>query len=487
MNAETRVDLHAHSSLSDGAFTPEALADRMHASGVAIASLTDHDRLDGLTAFQERLERHGVGFIPGVEISARHLGREVHLLGFGFRPGDPALTGALHALRQSRRPALQNLQQSAQQGARYLDWETGDKEGDLPAQTAIDLLHGAGGKAFLAHPRVLGSDLDGLCRELKAIGLDGLEAYYGPYSTDERESLAQLADRHGLLVSGGTDWHGDEGQGPGIEMPHDRWRAFLEAVCFQSPPQGERSMTAPAPATPAARGRWLRFGARFVLPSLLALGLFIAAFFAVLLPMFEGTLMERKRELIRELARSAVSIAADREREVREGRLGDRQARDQAKARIGALRYGREGKDYFWIQDLGPRMVMHPWRPDLDGHDLSEFKDARGQRLFVAFADLVREKGEGYAPLRLAMERRPEAPGAEGILRARVRALGLGDRHGHVHRRRARRDPAPGARHPRAEHRHRAPRGGLSRLAGVAEPSPRARTHPIGRSAARIP
>ena len=60
------------------------------------------------------------------------------------------------------------------------------------------------------------------------------------------------------------------------------------------------------------------------------------------------------------------------------------------------MRYGREGKDYFWIQDLQPKIVMHPYRKDLDGQDVSDFRDARGVRIFVEFADLVRRQQEGY-------------------------------------------------------------------------------------------
>ncbi|MBN8217272.1 MAG: cache domain-containing protein [Spirochaetes bacterium] len=399
MNPATRVELHCHSDLSDGSLSPEALAERVIAAGAGAASLTDHDQIEGLPAFQKCLERHGVGFIAGVEISASHGGREVHLLGYGFNPLDEALAGALAAHRQTRRSASGTLQKSAQQGARYAEWEGGGLGGGLAAARAIRLVHDAGGKAFLAHPLALGKEESALhewCRDLKGLGLDGLEVFYGPYPPQAIEMLRRLAESHGLLMSGGTDWHGGESVEPGVEIPHPRWLEFIRGCCFASPPPDRTTLAAPAAVAPP-RSRRTRFGLRFVLPSLLALGLFAAGLFAVLLPAFEDILLERKRELIRELTRSARSIAEDREREVREGRLGPREAREQAKARIAALRYGREGKDYFWIQDLRARMVMHPWRPDLDGRDLSEFRDARGHRIFVAFADLVRERGEGYA------------------------------------------------------------------------------------------
>ncbi|MCX7934911.1 MAG: cache domain-containing protein, partial [Planctomycetota bacterium] len=133
-----------------------------------------------------------------------------------------------------------------------------------------------------------------------------------------------------------------------------------------------------------------------VMPAVAAICLFVAALFGVLLPAFERSLLERKRELIRELTRSARSILAEYEREERAGRLTRAEAQALAKERIAGLRYGREGKDYFWLQDLHPRMVMHPYRPDLNGQDLSDFRDLRGARIFVEFADLVRQKGGGY-------------------------------------------------------------------------------------------
>ena len=77
--------------------------------------------------------------------------------------------------------------------------------------------------------------------------------------------------------------------------------------------------------------------------------------------------------------------------EVAEGRL-----QSDSAAIIGALRYGPENKDYFWINDLHPTMVMHPYKPQLDGKDLTESKDPNGKKLFVEFANVCREKGEGF-------------------------------------------------------------------------------------------
>jgi PAS domain S-box-containing protein len=135
---------------------------------------------------------------------------------------------------------------------------------------------------------------------------------------------------------------------------------------------------------------------RIIFPSLPAIVLFVAAIWGMILPSFERILIERKRDTILELTHSALSILASYERDERAGLLTRRQAQQMAKSRIEALRYGQEGKDYFWIQDMHPHVIMHPYRPDLNGRDVSEFTDPRGVRIFVEFADLVRRKQKGY-------------------------------------------------------------------------------------------
>ena len=135
---------------------------------------------------------------------------------------------------------------------------------------------------------------------------------------------------------------------------------------------------------------------RIFLPTLIVIALFLAMIWGIILPSFEQTLLDRKRELIRELTNSAWSILASYERDEQSGLLTREQAQALAITRIEALRYGPEGKDYFWIQDMQPRMIMHPYRDDLNGQELLNFTDPRGVPIFVEFADLVRRAGEGY-------------------------------------------------------------------------------------------
>jgi PAS domain S-box-containing protein len=143
--------------------------------------------------------------------------------------------------------------------------------------------------------------------------------------------------------------------------------------------------------------RW-RLGAilRLVLPSVLTIVLFTGALFAVILPAVEKAFVDRKREMIRELTQAAWDTLAFYRTQEKSGRLTENQAREQAKAQIRAMRYGDDNKDYFWINDLGPRIVMHPYRPDLEGRDVSNFTDPHGKRLFSEMVSVVKRSGQGY-------------------------------------------------------------------------------------------
>lgn len=146
-----------------------------------------------------------------------------------------------------------------------------------------------------------------------------------------------------------------------------------------------------------APGRWWP-GAllRLVLPSLLTIVLFSAALFAVILPSVEKAFMERKREMIRELTQSAWDVLAFYQAQEKRGLLTRAQAQELAKGQLRAMRYGSEGKDYFWVNDLEPRMVMHPYRPDLEGKNVADFRDPHGKRLFSEVVRVVKDRGQGY-------------------------------------------------------------------------------------------
>lgn len=149
-------------------------------------------------------------------------------------------------------------------------------------------------------------------------------------------------------------------------------------------------------ATHRVKIHWKRFSARFVLPTALTFSLFITVFFMVVIPVIERNIMDRKREMIQELTNSAWNILAKLENDERAGLLTRDQAQAQAIDQIRNLHYGQEMKDYFWINDMHPRMVIHPYRTDLNGEDLTEYTDPDGKKVFVAFVEMVRSQGAGF-------------------------------------------------------------------------------------------
>jgi CBS domain-containing protein len=410
------VNFHTHTVFSDGEQTPEALAAGLAAAGVHYAALTDHDTVEGLERFAAALERHGVPAVSGLELTTRLDGRDLHLVAYGFDPDHPVLAATLVSLREAQ-SLEKSIGGSMRRAGSHRPAETENgsalsaaPDGTLPTGDAIALLHAAGGRAFLAHPLVYEPDLDrleDLVVRLKAMGLDGLEAVYEQFTPEAREDLRALARRHGLLVSAGTDYHGGGGLGSdllGIEMPAEDWLRFRTALFSGHAFSGQaevRSTGAAAGSTGEPQSRPYRFKRRsfvlrIVVPTLAVMLLFLAAFWGLILPSFEQTLLERKREMIRELTNSAWSVLAAYERDEQAGLLTRTEAQAAAAGLIEQLRYGPDGKDYFWIQDGEPRMVMHPYRSDLNGQGLDGFTDPRGVPIFVEFAALVEREGQGY-------------------------------------------------------------------------------------------
>lgn len=361
-----RVNLHCHSNKSDGTLKPELVAAELASAGVEYCSLTDHDTSAGTGAFEEICRLKGMGFIPGVELTSMNSGGEIHILGYGT------------------------------------ELDVADRHTGGPPPASSDVLRAireAGGISVLAHPLHTEKDkekLRALVRELKAEGLAGLETFYGPYTRDDRRFLSALADEFGLIKTAGTDFHGSNSAGLSdlaIEMPEKDWFIFKEMLLRgggkkipDKPPVGE------AGHSPKKAG----YAPRILMPGVLALSLFVLSLFAVIIPSFERTLLDRKKETIRELTVSAVSILAEYQREEQAGRLDLKEAQANAALRIRDIRYGKEGKDYFWITDTVPKMIMHPYRPDLEDRDVSGYTDEKGDPVFMEFVDAVRDKDEGY-------------------------------------------------------------------------------------------
>lgn len=141
-----------------------------------------------------------------------------------------------------------------------------------------------------------------------------------------------------------------------------------------------------------------KFFLSIVFPSILAILLFIISFYLIIIPSFERNMMEGKKEMIKELTSSALSLINEYYLEYENEKLEEDEAKSLATSRVGKLRYGDDKKDYFWITDMRPYMLMHPYRPELA--DLKDYIDPEGKRLFVDAVEMVREHGEGYIDYR---------------------------------------------------------------------------------------
>ncbi len=399
MSEEICVGLHCHSNLSDGSLTPEQLAELVASHGARYAALTDHDTVAGSRRFRQALSRLGVGCVDAAEITTASPWGEIHLLAYGVRVDDENLLALLEATRRRTDPGVQGLVDSLRRFGSRADPPHPQTAG--PAEV-IAAIHAAGGAAFLAHPLSYAFDagsLEPIIAELAAAGLDGLEAIYPGYAPQNVERLLDLGRKYALAISAGSDYHGPGMAGPVspcVTMDRQRWEALRDHILRVAPQGRGGGDGAPIPLPVASRVRLGGSAARVIFPAVLAIVLFLVTIFAVLIPSFERVLMEKKKDLIHELTNSAVSVLAEFAADERAGSLTREQAQSAAAARIRDLRYGKEGKDYFWITDTHPTMIVHPYRRELEGTDVSGYMDANGVRVFVEFIKAVREKDEGY-------------------------------------------------------------------------------------------
>lgn len=280
--ARIKVDLHCHSLYSDGIVRPEVLAQLLARAGVKCAALVDHDTTAGLQEFHEALSRHGIGYVSGVEMTLLLNARELHILGYGINPEHQGLQETLATIRRRREVSIPVLWRDIKDwwskvfwtfprytfteklagtpdefyyietdldslNSNYAIWVKGEGLPTHLHQRVIDIvegievIHQAGGLAFLAHPLVHDRDLkrlDYLIGFLHNHGLDGVEAFYAPYNRGQREGLVAIAEAHNLLVSCGSDYHGLEHRGGhqvGIDMPREWWERLRRALRLNVP------------------------------------------------------------------------------------------------------------------------------------------------------------------------------------------------------------------------------------------------------------
>lgn len=248
------VDLHTHSTASDGQYAPATLVDKAVMAGVSLLALTDHDTLDGVTEAVEAASSQNITVLRGVELGAKE-DRHMHILGLGLGVDSTVLEALCQKLKAGRderkyrivdflaekgihidlaevedlaggdliarphfaRVMLRHGYVSSVREAfdRYLDTDEYQRierfKADAP--TCIDAIHRSGGLAVLAHPYQLGYSEDKLeetVRWLKDSGLDGLECHYPRHTPEMVRTYLALAERYGLHVSAGSDFHGEQ-------------------------------------------------------------------------------------------------------------------------------------------------------------------------------------------------------------------------------------------------------------------------------------
>ena len=144
------------------------------------------------------------------------------------------------------------------------------------------------------------------------------------------------------------------------------------------------------------RSNTRNFFLSIILPSLLTVLLFVLALYTLVIPIFEKAMMDRKKEMILELTNTAWSILEENHRMYQQGKVTLEQAQKDARLQVEQMRYGQEQKDYFWIMNTEPRMIMHPYRQELNNKMLDTYTDSHGNALFMDALNAAKEEGEGF-------------------------------------------------------------------------------------------
>lgn len=248
------IDLHTHSTASDGLYSPSRLLHMAHEAGLRVLALTDHDTTNGVAEAAEAARELGIDFIPGIEINTDSNGGEIHVLGYFPDLAQPAFQAVLSTLRDARERRGQRMVELLNENGIHISWERVREIAQgtvgrphvakalieagyarsvpeafdkyigkgcvgyvqryrLSPVDATRLIDSANGLPVIAHPLTVPglTTLREWLPELCAAGMVGLETYYGPYTESEERELRALAEEYHLIPTGGTDFHG-----PGI-------------------------------------------------------------------------------------------------------------------------------------------------------------------------------------------------------------------------------------------------------------------------------
>jgi predicted metal-dependent phosphoesterase TrpH len=242
------ADLHMHSFFSDGTYSPEEIAANGERHGLAAMALTDHDSVEGCARMAIACEKVGIEFIAGAELTAEHDGNELHLLGYYIDPTNQKLLSEIAIFQKVRQDRVREMVERINEMGIKLNadevfalancrspgrphvartmvkrgfcktldevFERFLKKGrpawvpkkKMSALEGVELIHQAGGVAVMAHPGL--NRTDELIPDLVDAGLDGIECFHTKHSTPMSEHYLEIADKFGLLVTGGSDCHG---------------------------------------------------------------------------------------------------------------------------------------------------------------------------------------------------------------------------------------------------------------------------------------
>jgi len=269
------IDLHLHTTASDGRCTPRELVDRAADCGLSVMAVTDHDTTTAIAEVQAYARERGIDTLSGIEITAVEDGRDVHVLGYFLDPAEPALIEFLRTQRETRVARVHaigarlaelgvpiDVQELLDEAARQPGRSIGrpqvaralQRAGHVadtqeafdrflaaggpafvsrpgsPPEEVIGIIHRARGLASLAHP--LRTRIDSRITALAAAGLDCLEVYHSDHDEADTNRYRQIASGLGLLMTGGSDFHGEPSHGlePGAAtLPMTEWQRLSAA------------------------------------------------------------------------------------------------------------------------------------------------------------------------------------------------------------------------------------------------------------------
>jgi len=270
------IDLHLHTTASDGRCSPTELVDRAAAAGVNVMAVTDHDTTAAIADVRDVARARGIEVIAGIEITAVEAGRDVHILGYFINAADVQFAGFLERQRTQRVTRVEAvgdrlaqlgmpidiiplIQKAKEDGGRSIgrpqiaramiakgyvadSREAFDKwlatgrpafvpRAGAPPGEVIRIIHTAGGIASLAHPGQTG--VDARIAAYVDDGLGAIEVFHPDHDKPSTDRYRSLAARLKVLVTGGSDFHGDPAHGwePGaVSLPADEWLRFRDAA-----------------------------------------------------------------------------------------------------------------------------------------------------------------------------------------------------------------------------------------------------------------